>query len=266
MKMALLLCGELRTFDNNYVIKGFDKLRNLYNFDVYVSAWDHRGISQWSVRQNFSDQKNRYENINIDYVKEIFKTNNVKLYNYDEWDRENEEFSIYKNKNIVQYNATFALSFLRKKSIENLIDNYDVITISRPDSIFTKEPPNYFFNGDNIIWHQGTIDECIYSTFISSSSKNIIKLCNWYGDYDNMKYTLSTMKKFEHGHILYKYIEKLGIKTSTYKGMYNNSLFCEPFRTEEYLESKYLNMIKEHLISGKNIGMDFDKKWYPFYE
>jgi hypothetical protein len=267
-KIAMLLCGELRTFDNKYVIKGFDKLRELYNMDIYVSVWKHRGRSDWSVKQNLNDNIIQNEIIDIDYIKKIFKTDNVFLYDYNEWLGSTIEKNFYKYRNIntVQYNATFGLSFLRQECIKKINKCYDVLVVTRPDSIFTLEPPSYFFNCEDKIWHQGTIPNSIYSTFFTSTSKNIIDICNWYDNDEVVNYTLSKMDKFEHCHIIFKYVEKMGISIGEYKGLYNNSLFCEPFRTEEYVKNEYLNLIKEHLLNGTNIGMDFDKKWFPFYE
>lgn len=262
MKCAFLLCGELRTFDNDYVIRGFDKLREIYDVDFYISAWEHRGRSEWSVRNNLNDGINANEIIKEDYVKKIFKTDKVRLFDYNKWVESTEQRTFYHFRNeMIQYNATFGLSFLRQECIKLLTKDYDVLVVSRPDAIFTKEPPSYFFDMGNKIWHQNyNFNKIIYSTFFTSTQKNISDICNWYDNDFAINETLSKIEKFEHCHILYKYAhEVLGIEIDTYVG----SLFCEPFRTEEYVN---FEKISDAIENKRDLGMDFDKKWFPFYE
>lgn len=238
-KIAVLLCGELRTFDNQHVIKNWDKFRKLYDIDIYVSTWSHRGRSEWSVRNKLNDKIFSEEIIKSDYVKNIVKSDYVKIYDYKDWFESTKKRSFFnlKDKNISQYNATFGLSFLKQEIIKLIYDKkntYDVLVVSRPDAVFLEEPPTYFFNSENKIWHQKwNFSEIIYSTFYSSTPENIIKLCNWYDDDEMINLVLNKINRFEHCHVIYKQCELLNIENDTYHG----TLFCEPYRYDEDLNN-----------------------------
>lgn len=246
-KIGLIFCGELRTFDDEFVIKNWVRYIDTYNInfnDIYVTAWQNRGRSAYSIDYNLNDNIDPDEIIKNDYVKHIFKTSNVKLYNYDDWVSgiKNSDIYHFKNINNKQFNSTFGLSFLRYESIKMLLESkkdYDVIIITRPDGVFIDTPPDYFLDGSDKVWHQRyNFGDVIYSTFICSNKNNIIDICNWYGDKEFIKRTLSKINRFEHCHILYKICEELGIKDDTYRG----SLFCEPYRYDgDHINIKKIN-------------------------
>ena len=48
MRIALLICGQMRTFDHPKVLNYLNKLIEKFNCDVFLSTWNNRGISVWS--------------------------------------------------------------------------------------------------------------------------------------------------------------------------------------------------------------------------
>ena len=48
MKIALLICGQMRTFDHPKVLKYLNQFIKKFNCDVFLSTWNNRGISVWS--------------------------------------------------------------------------------------------------------------------------------------------------------------------------------------------------------------------------
>jgi hypothetical protein len=239
-KLALLLTGELRTFDNEYVIKSWEKFFSKYEVDIFISCWDHRGQSVYSTENLIPDGINKDEKITIDYVKEIFNTNSVELFDYNEWLNSPKIKKLLEKYTYDKYFiATFAGGFLKEKVcrlFENIDKVYDSVILSRPDSIFMEEPPEYFFDGSEKIWHQrNNLFDIIYSVFITSNKDNIIKICNWYTS-ELRELSILDIRgpynKLEHCRILYSYIKMLNIEDDTYNGI----LFAEPFRSNNDLE------------------------------
>lgn len=239
-KLALLLTGELRTFDNDYVIKSWKKFFDKYDVDIFISCWTHRGQSIYSTENSIADGINKFEEIKTDYVKSIFNTSYVNLFDYNEW------LNTLEVKNLINkytydkyFIATFAGGFLRYqvcRIFEKVDQIYDSVILSRPDSIFMEEPPDYFFDGSDKIWHQrNNLSYIIYSLFITSNKENIIKICDWYNS-DLRELSILDVRgpynRLEHCRILYSYIKLIGIEDDTYEGI----LFAEPFRSEKDLE------------------------------
>lgn len=234
-KLAVILTGQLRTFDNEIVMKSWDKFRNLFDVDFYVCCWNNRGRSIYSTECGLVDGIHYDEIVDESYVKKIFKTSHVKLYDYNSW-----KSSEYVSQLIDTYGYSekyfdplFAGAFLKKESM-NLISggSYDRVILSRPDCIFIKEPPKYFFENDDIIWHQPwNLTQIIYSTFISSNLKNIKSLCSWYGSENMHKNIHSGHNRYnnilEHCGVMYSHSIELGLVL----GAYDGSLFAEPYRS-----------------------------------
>ena len=269
MKIALLLTGQLRTFDHELVIKSWKKFTNEYNVEIFGCFWTNRGQSIFSFEQKLNDSIDFNEKIDINYVKDIFNTNNIALFDYNEW-LQREEVTIYKNKygyDPKYFNPLFANSFLREevfKLVEISGKKYKSVISSRPDVILTTKPPNYFFEGTDTIWHQRyNFIDIIYSTFFSSSQSTMEKICKFYSselidssiNFPHNRYN----NILEHCGVLYSYIKLLKLEEKSYIG----TLFAEPFRTTETLN---IENIKESIRLNKNIGMDFDKNWFPIFE
>ncbi len=57
MRVAICLSGELRYFNNELVHRGFETFIQKHNPDIFVSTWDHVGISMNHQYINPFDQK-----------------------------------------------------------------------------------------------------------------------------------------------------------------------------------------------------------------
>ena len=67
MRTALLLCGQMRTFDHPKVLEYTNKLSEKFDCDVFISTWKNRGVSMWSVRsQNPELYKDDVDDENAD--------------------------------------------------------------------------------------------------------------------------------------------------------------------------------------------------------
>ena len=64
MRIALLICGQMRTFDHPKVLNYLNKLIEKFNCDVFLSTWNNRGISVWSEHalKEQADSQNQEKN------------------------------------------------------------------------------------------------------------------------------------------------------------------------------------------------------------
>jgi len=270
MKIALLLTGQLRTFDHELVKKSWKKFMDEYDVEIFGCFWSNRGQSIFSTEQKLNDNIDINEKIEIDYVKSILNTNNITLFDYDEWLQRDEVIS-WKNKydfDTKYFNPLFANSFLREESYKLLeLSNkqYNSVISSRPDIILTRKPPEYLFEGTNTIWHQRYhFKDIIYSTFFSSNQTTMEKICKFYSSNLIDESIKSPHNRYnnilEHCGVMYSYIKLLNLDDKSYIG----TLFAEPFRTTETLN---IENIRESIrLNQNNLGMDFDKNWFPLFE
>ena len=206
----------------------------------------------------------------MNYVKNIFHTENILLFEYNEWSNRVEVVA-WKDKYGFDpkfFDPLFANSFLRQrafKMIESSGSIYKSVVSSRPDVILTIRPPDYFFDGSEKIWHQrNNLIDIIYSTFFSSNQSVMEKVCNFYtsdliNDSINSPHNRYN-NRLEHCGVMYSYIKLLNLIEDTYNG----TLFAEPFRTTDTLNIENIkNNINE---SVQNLGMDFHKNWFPLFE
>ena len=87
MRIALLLCGQMRTFDHPKVLEHTNRLSEKFNCDAFISTWKNRGVSMWSIR---SQNPELYKDDVDDVITtgDIEKFVNVKDYvisDYDEF-------------------------------------------------------------------------------------------------------------------------------------------------------------------------------------
>ena len=87
MRVALLLCGQMRTFDHPKVIEYTNRLIEKFDCDVFVSTWSNRGVSLWTMHSQSQDIYKDVKDLNID-EKSISIIPNVKdciVSDYDEY-------------------------------------------------------------------------------------------------------------------------------------------------------------------------------------
>lgn len=181
-KLVFLFAGQLRTFDNVFVKKSWDKFFDLYDVLVYGCFWNKRGKSAYSNGMD-SDEN---EIIDIKKVKEIFRTDNIKLYDYNDFESQLKP-DYLKFKNSHHFGCSISHSYLRsmvcKMMISDGIDlSFDPITYTliRPDLIWLTEPPSCLTTKTNLLWHndspQAYHPNRIYDIFMCSNRINILKM------------------------------------------------------------------------------------------
>ena len=87
MRTALLLCGQMRTFDHPKVLEYMNRLIEKFDCDVFISTWKDRGVSLWSVH---SQDKNLYsdvkdQEISKECISIIDNIRDYKIADFDEY-------------------------------------------------------------------------------------------------------------------------------------------------------------------------------------
>ena len=240
-KVLLLLAGQLRTFDNKYVINGWNKFYEKYDVTTYICCWDNRGRSILAKKNNINDFIEEDENVTFEQVKKIFKTDNIKFYNYNNWIN-GEEFKDWMGQFINDpfFNCIFAAYYLRNKvynfAIENIKDKKFDGVFLRPDSFFLREPPDYPFEENEYLWqensYQNFFPNRIYDNFLFSNLETIGKICQMYVS-DNLLPAIQNnfgtpLHFLDSCKVVYTYaiLEKIDHKSY-------DLLYSEPFRYDQ---------------------------------
>lgn len=240
-KVLLLLSGQLRTFDNINVSTGWKKFFDKYDVTTYLCVWDNRGRSIMSKYANYNDKIDENEKIDLEQVKSIFETENIKFFNYDKWMSQDVVDSwMYQYINDKFFNSVFSAFYLKKNvfyfAYENEKNNlFDGVVLTRPDMYFLREPPDYPFLENNFVWQQNPPEiyfpNRIYDNFLFSNIENIKKICDLYGT-DHLKMSIqnnygTNLHFLDPCKILFSYFHILKLQDKTY-----DYLYCDPFREE----------------------------------
>lgn len=157
-RVAILLAGEMRNFDNIELInKNNLYLFQLYNCDVFVSTWSKRGYSPYHgnvSKKNYSDNQ-----INENTIKNIYNCKNINIENYDEWfDKLPENYKELYNKGLQcgdklvkatvfsQLYKIWDCNRIKKEYEEQHQFKYDLVIRFRPDMCLVEEIPNNFLH------------------------------------------------------------------------------------------------------------------------
>jgi len=144
LKIAFCISGELRTFLTEDVLSSYKSICEKLSPDIFVSIWDHVGVSNchrdnlqidYSEKVNVSDIKNSLQNI----IK-------IDVENYSSWRGElPDEFSNIINRSDMDYRTKNSCSQLYKifkcnelKKQHEIENNfvYDIVIRLRPDFLF----------------------------------------------------------------------------------------------------------------------------------
>ena len=203
-RVAILLAGEMRNFDNIELIQKNNKyLFELYNCDIFISTWDKKGFSPYHGTINnkkYSDNKiidndikniyNNIKTINIenyeewfnklpDIYKEIYykglqcgnKIVNATVFPqlYKIWDC-NRLKREYENKNNFQYDLVIRfrsdMCLVEEIPKHYLNDFFDINKELSQNKIFTLNPPKIFYPNR------------IYDIFFYGNNESMNKLCD----------------------------------------------------------------------------------------
>jgi hypothetical protein len=145
-KLALCLSGEFRFFDHPLIIDGFKKFLLIHKPDIFISTWDHIGVSMNHGYIDPSSKKNIDANI-FEKIKEIYESiKYLKIENYNSWFESLDKIlkdNIYSNKfnplTINSYTQIYkihdSINLKSKYEKENNF-KYDVVIRARTDNLF----------------------------------------------------------------------------------------------------------------------------------
>lgn len=145
-KVAVCISGEMRFFKDPAVVESYSRFVQTINPDVFISTWDHIGISMNHGYINPEENKTIENNIE-DHIRFIYPNiKSVKIENYNSW------FNSIDNKikqkvYSGQYNKLTVNSYaqiykicdsINLKSTYEIDNNfkYDIVIRLRPDSLF----------------------------------------------------------------------------------------------------------------------------------
>jgi hypothetical protein len=142
IRVAVLICGEMRNFDNPELIKRNNQyLFSKYNCDLFISTWDNRGYSPYHVpvENNIIHKYNNVKNMNIE--------------NYEAWfsnlpDEYKDKYSLG-TVNATVFPQLYKIWDANRMKIlyENKHDfKYDMVIRFRPDMCLVEEIPNVYLN------------------------------------------------------------------------------------------------------------------------
>jgi len=191
-KVALLLSGQLRTFDDPVVIKSWEKFFDQYEVTTFVSCWKDRGRSIGGTPANINagDGIDEEEVLHFEKISSIFQTNNIQLLNYQDWLKSDEikEWMEPARGNWL-FNATYTANYMRamvgkmfKGHLEATNETYDGVFLGRPDLYFIRKPfQDFFDDNQHYVYHQNIHKkDMIYDVLLFSSATNILKVCDLY--------------------------------------------------------------------------------------
>jgi hypothetical protein len=207
-RVALILCGQMRTFDHPKVLEYLNQFIDKFNCDVFLSTWDNRGVSVWSEYslKNQIDiqtlEKNKiikYEDINI--IKNI-KKYSIENYNIfinekctpDMRDALNQNpDQIYNSKSTSipsLYKLYSSFKLLEEYKNKNNIE-YDIVIKSRPDFLQVHNNiEQYFDKVKDTLFHINTgvsyYPERVYEMFLLSSYDNMKIVCDSWLNYQEL--------------------------------------------------------------------------------
>ena len=264
-KIAILLVGEMRNYDNNNIINNNNKfLFEKYQCDIFVSTWTKRGFSPCNL--SIKNKVYKDDNVTIDDIYNTYK--NVKAVNiesYENWKNSlSKEYENYYNQPFIingQNGSNTVFPQLYKLHDANKLKNdfekqnnfkYDMVFRFRPDMCLVEDiQENYIipfkkhFDSDtnNKMWtlnpYKIFYPNRIYDIFfycnsevmniIADSYEKIIQLIN--NKYNN------GLQKNDTTRILYIHAIENNITI-----IENNRCIGDIYRDEPF--SEYLNKIK----------------------
>jgi hypothetical protein len=153
LKIAVCISGEMRFFNNRLVIDGYNKFVQSLMPDVFISTWDHIGVS---MNHGYIDP---YENKQIDAsledsIKSVYSNiKYLRIENYNTW-IESIPIGVKESVYNGPYNPRTVNSYSQLYKIADSIDmkskyenengfTYDIVIRLRPDNLFIK---NFDFN------------------------------------------------------------------------------------------------------------------------
>jgi len=264
MKIALLICGQMRTFDHPKVLEYLDKLIEKFNCDVFLSTWSNRGISVWSEHalKEQADIQNQEKNklITSNHINLI---PNIKKYTIDDYEefvhRQSDDkiksFLNQSSDNLYHSKATSIPSLYKLYSAYQLLEEYenenkikyDIVIKTRPDFLHVhNDIEKYFDRINDTLFHINTgITYCpdrVYEMFLVSSSTIMKKVCeSWlnFNQLANTDYSLH-MARLDACRLIYSQCILNNIKIDTFDRVLGDVLRIENYSDYQSFEDMFI--------------------------
>lgn len=228
MKVAVCLYGQMRTFNNSFVINSnkrylFDKI----NPDIFISTWKNIGSSIHYDEPNIEDfiirESKKNDDLNLNDIYSIYKPKKVNIINYNEWfDSLNTDVQLAINEKdgtSVPCLYQMYMSSLLKQTYEN--ENkfiYDFVIVMRPDMVFWNELDQQYLIDQSAVFHPNVSPDyypnIFNNTIFVSNSKISDIICSCYLEMFNFtgdKYP-SEVSRMNVLKILFNYLKHKNIK------------------------------------------------------
>lgn len=263
MKIALLICGQMRTFDHPKVLNYLNQLIKKFNCDVFLSTWNNRGISVWSehaLKNQLSVQtEEKNKSINEEHLNLIFNIKKYKIDNYDQFiiEKCTDEMKFLLNQspdNLYFSKATSIPSLYKLYSAYQLLDEYEIennikynlVIKTRPDFLHVhNDIEQYFDRTDDTLFHINTgITYCpdrVYEMFLLSSAKNMKIVCDSWLNFNqlvNSNYSLH-MSRLDACRLVYSQCVLNNIKTETFNKVLGDILRIENYSDYQSFENMF---------------------------
>jgi len=251
MRTALLLCGQMRTFDHPKVLEYMNRLINKFDCDVFISTWEDRGVSLWSVH---SQDKNLYtvvkdQQINFESLSLINNIRDYTISNFENYLREqcspniknllvNNVWGVGASSNPQFYTMHVASEMKKKYENENRFV-YDVVIKSRPDFLQVhNDIEKYFDKLEKTCYHINTgisyAPNRLYDIFLMSESRTMDIICNSWVEYDKLvKTNYPGVSKYDACRLLYAQCMENNIDIVSF-----DKVLGDAFRLENYSDYK----------------------------
>lgn len=264
MKIALLICGQMRTFDHPKVLSYLNQFIEKFKCDVFLSTWDNRGISVWSehalkdqsiiqsVEKNKLIDKN---DLNIIHNIKKYKIDNYNQFIQNECTDEMKLILSQSPDNLYYSKATSIPSLYKLYSAHQLLEDYqretnikyDIVIKTRPDFLHVhNDIEKYFDETDNTIFHINTgISYCpnrVYEMFILSSPVVMKIVCESWLNYHKLvksDYSLH-MSRLDACRLVYSQCVLNNINIKTFDKVLGDVLRIENYSDYKSFENMFL--------------------------
>jgi hypothetical protein len=194
-KIAVCISGEMRFFKDPLVIESYNKFISSLNPDVFISTWDHIGVSMNHGYINPEENKTIEDNIEK-HIRSVYSNiKSLKIENYNSWfnsiDNQIKQKvygGSYNRLTVNSYSQIYKIcdSINLKSDYENSNNfKYDIVIRIRPDSLFINP-----FNLDikprtvyNINFGGAYYPNRIYDILFYGDSLSMDKISNSFSNY-----------------------------------------------------------------------------------
>jgi hypothetical protein len=146
MKVAVCISGEMRLFNHPLIIQGYKKFIEKYNPDVFISTWDHIGLSMNHGYLDPFQKKQVSQGLETIIQQTYVGCKSIEIENYNDWIDavDTEANSIltdprYNTRTINSYSQLYKIHKANQLKLTQESLNgykYDIVIRLRPDNLF----------------------------------------------------------------------------------------------------------------------------------